>query len=640
MELTIIIDRVGNTNVFNVVSSDPSQSILNTNESMQTEIDIDLIEEYLHELDRVANLSKSLTNLPKENEENQALVFQHFNLNEKIRQVGQVLFRQFFPEQLQKYLRESQDTFLFFQLDPQLASIPFEILNDGDNYLWEKFYLGKSIKGKHSNFEKVAPRDSINMLIVADPCEDLDWARLEGEMLFENLSTQFNDRQVSVELIGGKSVTKLSLLNALENKDIIHYCGHLHYSENSEENGWLLFNNKILRAREIKKSGAQPSLFFSNSCISGRSSNEDVTNDWYANFASSFLKSGKTSYIGTNWEIKDNKPTIEFTVHFYRNLLEGQSLGQALSSARHFVYENYSLNDLTWSSYLLMGNPQTVIFAENDAIPDITRHILDPSLVTYGYPFIIAQPFLEFQSLQKEKEKTGNPNIDLVEPLFELLDKTILLLAAVVYANFQYLKLPGENIFNPNNILQTIDSLYGSLKTINNLKVGLLVHNLFSTLYVHKDSIYKILSWRIDGGYEKKLEEHRESFEITMQYIIENFLMDLEPLKNSGFYRIIEPGHKQWSLKGVTENHNLKDVLLPTQATKTNYNLLLEKTQSLIGSFVFYNPIKKIFLDLSKFIEVSLVSKKDSSIEYDISFHACGVSQQKEKKRETKKLVT
>ena len=84
MELTIIIDRVGNTNVFNVVSSEPNQNILNTNESMQTEVDIDLIEEYLHELDRIANLSKSLTNLPKENEENQALVFQHLNLNEKI----------------------------------------------------------------------------------------------------------------------------------------------------------------------------------------------------------------------------------------------------------------------------------------------------------------------------------------------------------------------------------------------------------------------------------------------------------------------------------------------------------------------------------------------------------------------------
>ena len=614
MLTTIIIDRVGNTNVFNLIQEHNINYMPGADQhNLQSVVDSDLIDEYVEELDRVSKVARSISVLPRGDEEKQAAIFQHLNLNLKLRQIGEAFYRQFFPESLKIFFRETDVTYLYFNVDQQLASIPFEILHDGDQFLCEKYYLGKTIKGQRLSLAEIPPREKLSMLIIADPTEDLEWARKEGEVLFEYLSTKFPEKKITIELLGGRSITKLSLLNAIKNKDIVHFAGHLHYTDIASENGWLLYGNKIVRAREIQNSGAEPLLIFSNACVSGRSSSsaeKSSHSDWYSRFAASFLRSEKTAYIGTNWELPDSRQTLDFTIQFYNFLLAGNSTGEAILKSRQYARENFSTNDLTWASYILIGNPKAVLLQSEQRLPDLRAEILLPENVLEKYPFPIAQAYQNFLLQAKQNSKNSRA---IISSMFVVYTETISLLTAIILSNYDYLKFPRPIAPATSHLKDQLDALFQALGSIGAIKARPLAQNLFEVLYQHRDNLYKLAQWHDKFSQGTITEGEVESYEITVQYILETFLHDIDFLKNYGFYIVLEPGYKQLSLAGIPSYHRVKEIILPTQTNLATYEELLEKTESLVGKFVFYNPIKKIFLDLSPYVEVLIrnESKKD-----------------------------
>lgn len=152
------------------------------------------------------------------------------------------------------------------------------------------------------------------------------------------------------------------------------------------------------------------------------------------------------------------------------------------------------------------------------------------------------------------------------------------------------------------------------------VKARPLAHNLFDVLYQHKDNLYKLCDWERKFHQNEIQESEWESYAITVQYILETILHDIDFIKNYGFYLILEPGYRQLSLSGISHFHRLKEIVLPTQTNLETYEELLEKTEHLIGKLVFYNPIKKIFLDLSKYMEVQITTDKGSSPLYQILY--------------------
>lgn len=618
MLTSIIIDRVGDTNVFNVVhESGVGNPALKPNERLQSIIDDDLINEYLDELGRIANISRSLSSLPRGTEENQALIFQHLNLSHKLREIGEALFKQFFPEPLQEFIRDSQQTYLYFHVDAALASLPLEILHDGSAFLWEKFYLGKAIKGQDISLSDFHPREIINMLIIADPREDLDWARREGELLFEHLGAFVSPKKINLTLIGGKTVTKLNILNSILDKDIIHYAGHLHYSGNPDENGWLLADGKILYAREFKMSGAQPKLIFCNSCLSARPDQHMNDASWYAQFAAAFIRAGRTSYVGTNWELPDRQPTLEFTMQFYDNIFLGKSLGESLQQSRSYAREHFSLNDLTWASYLLMGNPMQTVFRAESLLPDVTRNMLEAEDVVSHYPFPIAEAYEKFQKVfVAQSERVESAGDEILKTLFYLFSQCVFFLTGLVLANYRIFNFPKPIAFPFPNVEKSLASLFSALGAIRAIKAHPLAINLLETLYIHKENLEKIATLRRKYRTGGVKESDYETYTITVQYLLEALLIDLDFLRHYGFYLIVEPGHRQLSYQGVERHHTHRDILLPTQANAMNYTELLEKTSYLVGRCVFYSPVKKTFLDLSPFMRIS--ASEDGS--YAFSF--------------------
>ncbi len=611
MLTSIIIDRVGNTNVFNIVQeSGVGNPALKPNERLQSIIDDDLINEYLDELGRIANISRSLSSLPRGTEENQALIFQHLNLSHKLREIGEALFKQFFPAPLQEFIRDSQQTYLYFHVDAALASLPLEILHDGSAFLWEKFYLGKAIKGQDISLSDFHPREIINMLIIADPREDLDWARREGELLFEHLGAFVSPKKINLTLIGGKTVTKLNILNSILDKDIIHYAGHLHYSGNPDENGWLLADGKILYAREFKMSGAQPKLIFCNSCLSARPDQHINDASWYAQFAAAFIRAGRTSYVGTNWELPDRQPTLEFTTQFYDHIFQGKSLGESLQQSRSYAREHFSLNDLTWASYLLMGNPMQSVFRAESLLPDVTRNMLEADDVITHYPFPIAEAFEKFNKVFfSQSERVEVAGDEILKTLFYLFSQCVFFLTGLVLANYRIFNFPKPIAFPFPNVEKSLVSLFSALGAIRAIKAHPLAINLLETLYIHKENLEKIAALRRKYRTGSVKESDYETYTITVQYLLEALLIDLDFLRHYGFYLIVEPGHRQLSYQGVERHHTHRDILLPTQANAMNYTELLEKTSYLVGRCVFYSPVKKTFLDLSPFMRISANEK-------------------------------
>lgn len=620
MQITIIIDRFGNTNIYNVIEGNTiNNPVLSGNQKLTSIVDDDLMAEYLHELNRISNVAISLTGLSETEEKKQAFIHEHLNLYEKIKQMGEVFYRQLIPEALRHFLQDHSENSLFLHVDESLAPIPFEILNDGNHFLWQKFQMGKTVKGKQGRVSHSEPLDSLKMIIIADPTEDLEWARIEGESLLEQLSVLLPEKKLQIELLGGRGASKLTLLNAIKDKQIVHYAGHLHYGSDPMENGWVLYNNKVLHAREIYKSGAQPLLIFSNSCVSGRSAVFDNSNEWYGKFASSFLKNGRTCYIGTNWQLPDSKTTLQFTQFFYERLFDGNSVGLSLQIARKYARDNFDLNDLTWASYLLIGNPNSQIISSGDKLPDIENSLLDSRHVLEKYPFPIALAYEKFYLQNKEN---NSDSVKLLSTLLGLSREIILFCAAIIFGNLKLLRIDHDTVFDQDDLHGTLESVYSALGKINALRTRPILPNLLEVMFLHRESLFKIIEW------EKKLFENKnektkgeiESYEITGQYILETILLDLDPIRNFGFYRVMEPGHRQLSLQGLLVYHGMRDIILPTQTNISVFNEVNEKTTSLVGKCVFFSPIKRVFIDLSEYMVLKINHDAVSGNLYEINY--------------------
>jgi hypothetical protein len=598
MELfSLIVDRVENTNIFNVIKGE----LPNDNgHHLQSVLDQDLIQEFLLEVERIFRLSNNV-----QSEENRD---DYLNLLSELRSTGETFFEQFFPEIIQTKVRQADYMHLFFNLDPSLSHIPWEILHDGSAFLGDKFSLGKSIKSS-TNAPTASASPRLNMLIIADPTEELEWARREGEELFERLNKTIPTEKLQIDFLGGSQITKLKLLNALKGKDIIHYCGHLYYNmENAEDNGWQLYNNKVLHAREIHKSGAKPKLVFSNSCLSRNiSSEQSYLLDPSSDIASSFLSSGILNYVGTNWEIPDNEKTLEFAMNFYEALFGGLPIGECLLKSRTHCRRNFSINDLTWANYTLYGNPGSVIYKEATSSINISNNIIKPDLVRKKFPTPLATAYHKFIETAGE-----SPQQDL-QNLFRVFENTILLFGSVIFANHKYHNLRERPMFTESGSLKLknyIDLIYESLYDLQSLKLPVMAPQLVQTLYIHRDMIYKLNHWVEEYVQENIQPEGSETYLVTFQYLLDNFLMDCYFIKDYQLYYLFPDETEHLLFRGL-ETRKRSLYLPETVDTK-----LVRRIHEARASISLFSPSTKELLNLSPYCTFSFGAGGKGTFEY------------------------
>ncbi|KPA14322.1 Curli production assembly/transport component CsgG [Candidatus Magnetomorum sp. HK-1] len=294
----------------------------------------------------------------------------------RLREIGQIFYDELFTQTTKEKLRFSQAKYLQLTVDDQLVQIPWELLYDGNQFLCQRFCMGRSVKTRQSiptnNNREV--ENPLKMLLIADPRGDLNGAYQEGIQL-RNYMDRYKDQFHVTSFFD--NVTTDAIKEKMRNYDMVHFAGHADYQdENISESGFRL-TQKSLKASDIKKmAGAMPmpSLFFANACQSARTEtwalDECFENNLYG-LANAFLISGVKHYIGTFCEILD-EPSRKFALVFYEKMRQGLPIGEAINKARWSLIEEFGEETIAWSSYILYGDP-TIQYSEKsipDEIPD------------------------------------------------------------------------------------------------------------------------------------------------------------------------------------------------------------------------------------------------------------------------------
>jgi len=197
------------------------------------------------------------------------------------------------------------------------------------------------------------------MLVLADPGGDLKGAYAEGTQIRDYMD---RDKDLINVSFRSGNITLDFIKEKIRNFDFVHFAGHADYNpQNAGDSGWRLTRGS-LKARDVTKmagTSTMPALIFSNACQSARTEEWALKvyfEDEIFGLANSFLLAGVKHYVGTFWEISD-EPSCRFALEFYRYLLSGMTVGEAMRRSRLVLIKEYGEETIVWASYVLYGDP-------------------------------------------------------------------------------------------------------------------------------------------------------------------------------------------------------------------------------------------------------------------------------------------
>lgn len=279
----------------------------------------------------------------------------------RLREIGQVFSDELFTLDVKKKLKKSGAEHMILNLDDQLVHVPWELFYDGQQFLCQRFSIGRLVKTRQAVGERrtrVLARP-LKMLVLADPGGDLKGAYDEGTRIRDTMD--LNKDLVNTTLRSG-SITSDFIKKKIRNFDLIHFAGHSDYDpQRPGESGWRLTGGS-LKAGDIVKmagTGSMPALIFSNACQSARTEEWGLRESFQEEIfglANVFLLAGVKHYVGTFWEIMD-EPSSRFATEFYKYFMSGMTMGEAVREARHALIREFGEENIVWASYLLYGDP-------------------------------------------------------------------------------------------------------------------------------------------------------------------------------------------------------------------------------------------------------------------------------------------
>lgn len=263
--------------------------------------------------------------------------------------IGSFIYNQILPKSIQDALiRINNPTHLALNVERDLSWIPWELIFDGRKFLSTTLSLGR-IKPKMTPSKAQRKGNKIRFLLVYNPTGDLMATESEANYLTSRLMGLSN-----VSLFRrGQEIRSNSFKNMVgqEGFDAIHYAGHAEFDPDELSNSAFIFKDARCYADKLLSSMSTiPKIFFVDGCTSAMGP-----------FPYELLDRG-SCYIGTLWPVSD-KPAGDFASNFYRLVLRGATLGNAVKQARVNSFQRLKYSDLTWAAYVLYGNPTKKIFS-------------------------------------------------------------------------------------------------------------------------------------------------------------------------------------------------------------------------------------------------------------------------------------
>ena len=199
------------------------------------------------------------------------------------------------------------------------------------------------------------------LLIYSDPDNNLPAAGREIEQIASGLPAELVtiDRLLPADVLGNK-LNKV-LIDA--DYDVIHYAGHAFFDDKDADlSGLVLKGSELFFAQKVRRLLEGHPLVFLNACESGRTANEKepqklegYLQEPAEGIASVFIYGGAANCVGSIWPVYDT-PAAEFAISFYRRVIDGYMVGEALRQAWLESKRKYP-EEITWASYVLYGDP-------------------------------------------------------------------------------------------------------------------------------------------------------------------------------------------------------------------------------------------------------------------------------------------
>jgi len=301
----------------------------------------------------------------------------------KLKEIGQQLYDVLLTPKVKDMVASSKAGSLIINMDDHLVHIPWENLFTGEEFLCQRFALGRIVATRQDmgSLRQRSLQRPLKMLILSDPKGDLQASYNEGVAIRDEMDKLPKDIIANIRT---GPVTADYTKSKMRNYDILHYAGHADYDPVEPGNsGWLLHDDKVTARDVLGMAGSQPmpALVFSNACHSGQtgewSIEENYGNEIYG-LANAFLLTGVQHYIGTFWEVLD-EPSAAFAMSFYSELMRGESIGEAVRLARLHLIKQYGEETIVWSSYMLYGDP-TYVYKLDTPVVAAAAHSQPPPL--------------------------------------------------------------------------------------------------------------------------------------------------------------------------------------------------------------------------------------------------------------------
>jgi len=325
----------------------------------------------------------------------------------RLREVGQVLHDELLTLNAKDRLKKTSAEYLRLHIDDQLVHIPWELLNDGREFLCQKFNMGRLVKTRQTllGVKSRALARPLKMLILADPDGDLKRAYAEGTQIRDYMDQ--NMEFINATLRSDNIATDL-IKQKIRNFDMVHFAGHADYDPlKPEESGWRLSGSSFSTGDIAKMAGTatMPALVFSNACQSARTDEwtlQEYFQDKLFGLANAFLLAGVKHYVGTFWEILD-EPSRLFALEFYKHLFCDVTIGEAIQQARKTLINQYGEQTIVWTSYLLYGDP-TFNYMDQIKSQKQKEEVESPSVVSTAAKVRTREEVIDFTDKEDNKK--------------------------------------------------------------------------------------------------------------------------------------------------------------------------------------------------------------------------------------------
>ena len=207
--------------------------------------------------------------------------------------------------------------------------------------------------------------DTLEVLLVANPTQDLPGAQAEAQRLIQVFAGHENIR---LHVVQGAQATRARLINDFRSGayDVLHYAGHAHFDPNQPgHSGIFCAGGEILSGADLARLESLPALVFFNACESGRLRGAAPHRHGHLRrslavtdgLAEAFLRGGVANYLGTYWPVGD-EAALAFSSALYAGIVAGDPLGVAVNRARSAVRRAHSCD---WADYMHYGNHEFAI---------------------------------------------------------------------------------------------------------------------------------------------------------------------------------------------------------------------------------------------------------------------------------------